>query len=107
MSFYAKSPIKHNGTMYPKGAEVPLEGEAAERLVEKGVLQTEPIPKEELPKEPAPSTDENPAGPEAGGNEPTETGEPSQDGQPGGGQAQGGILGKVFGSKDGATPPQQ
>lgn len=103
-TYYAKGNLKHNGTFYKKGDAVELEETTGARLVREKVLQTAPIPEEDLDPVPAATEDageddaEKDASPEAGGTAPTETGEPSIDANANPApQAQGGILGRMFG----------
>lgn len=99
-TYYCKGNFKHNGVSYKKGDAVELAEENGSRLVREKVLQTAPIPEEDLDPvaevEDEASDEEKAAAPEAGGEESKETGEPSIDG---GAQAPAGgsLLGRIFG----------
>lgn len=80
MTYYAQSPIKHNGTLYVKGDVVPVSDEQAESLISDGVLSDFPVKPDEVPAEAAPEAPERREGPSSGA-EVTETGEPSLDAQ--------------------------
>lgn len=96
-TYFCKSTLKYNGTVYSRGDEVVLDDQTADALLG-DVVQSQPIPEEELEtKSVSVDESEKEVGPEVGGDEPVKSGEPVLDGSQTDKPASGGILGRMFG----------
>lgn len=99
-TYYCKGNLKHDGRSYKKGDAIALEENQAKHLMKNKVVQSQPIPEEDLEREiETAAADEEVKTPEVGGETRTETGEPSIDGDQTRPENKGGILSSIFGKK--------